>query len=266
MPSQKVKFTNPPVEEVVFDLHLKRLDSIQFVHLAEIWNLYRSDFPNVQEMPPLPTSSEDFEAPWQQQNLALTVSNEVNFPHLWFLAEDDASLIQFQPDRFIYNWRKREALPQYPSYSRILPLFEKLARQLGSWVEGELDAKFNIRQIEIRYINSISHQELQSLDDISSIFGRLNFALEGLQFSSVQPEHHGHERRVGRVLTELNSSRSDDDKSYVHWLSLTGKGRPDSESLSDAMKLMDFMHEVLTNHFAEISTDKAKRIWGYDES
>ena len=262
MPSQKLKFTNPPVEEVVFDLHFERLSSVQFVHLAEIWNLYKADFPNVQEMPPLPPSIEDFEAPLQQQNLAFKVSNEVNFPRLWFLAEDDASLIQFQPDRFIYNWRKREASPQYPSYSRISPLFKELVRQFSSWIEDELDAEFKILQIELRYINSISHQDLQRLDEIFSIFDRLSIAMEGLQFSSVQPVHSDPDRRVGRILTELNSSLSDNDNSHIHWLSLTGKGKPDSESLVDAMKLMDIMHDVLTNHFIEISTDKAKRIWG----
>jgi len=261
MRSQKLKFTNPPVEEVVFDLHFERLNAIQFDHLSEFRDLYKSDFPNVQEMPLLPPSIENFEALPQRQNIAFSVGDDGSYPRLWFLVADDATLIQVQPDRFIYNWRKREGALEYPSYSTISPLFRRLALRFSLWVEEELRKEFRIQQIELRYINSISNPELKQLDEIFSFFPPMSIPLEGLQLSLIQPIHDGFNKKIGRVVTELNSSRPDIHVGFNHWLSLTGTSKPESENLVEAMKSIDFVHDVLIDHFMTISTDRAKAIW-----
>ena len=93
---------------------------------------------------------------------------------LWFYNEAETELVQVQPDRFIFNWKRGLVAAAYPHYEKIRPSFEAQSAHFREFVTSNGLGEIEIKQCEITYINHIESEsdgrDLESLIP-SSRFG-----------------------------------------------------------------------------------------------
>jgi len=259
MCANTVKFKNCPLEEVVFDIHFDSIPDFKFTDFAKIANLYAGDFPIIREMPPIPSQIEPFDAPPQFQQFQVQVGQSLQSPRLWLLAEDEASLVQFQSDRFIFNWRRQDQQNAYPSFEELFPQYKDLVCKLSESIKQHFGCELGVRQLELRYVNQISHGALVRLEDVFTFLKTPLEKLEGFESSFgeviIDEKHHPN----GRLVCEARSGFGQPDE---HWFNLTVKAKPASTSMIDVFKSFDEAHEILVEKFVSLTTDNAHKIWG----
>ena len=253
-----VEFKNCPLEDVVFDIHFDSITDFKFTDLGKIANLYTGDFPKIREMPPIPSQIEPFDAPPQVQQFQVQVGQSPQTPRLWLLAEDEASLVQFQSDRFIFNWRCQNQQNAYPSFEELFRQYKDLVCKLSESIKQHFRCELRVRQIELRYINQISHGELARLEDVFTFLETPFQKLEGFEasFGELIVDEMGHPN--GRLVCELRSGFVETDD---HWLSLTVRARPTSLDMADVFEAFNRAHRKIVESFVSLTTEKAHKIW-----
>src|SRR3712207_1748974 len=101
------EFEKPPVVEVALSIKFKTL-SLTSAHIGLLWERFRSDFPRVEDQPPidLPLETERERVPAQLSGQLKLLS----LPRMrsWFVSSSGTQLIQVQHDFFAHNWRRNE--------------------------------------------------------------------------------------------------------------------------------------------------------------
>jgi len=124
-------------------------------HAGKVWAAFEKDFPTVEQYPALPAIIEQAEpAPRGQISGAFGAAT----PRVWMLNNNRTELIQFQPDRFIRNWRNYADatgnLP-YPNYGALKDSF---SMDYGKFLKTLVELGFpqpQVNQYELNYINWI---------------------------------------------------------------------------------------------------------------
>src|ERR1700675_3835102 len=94
-PSDLPDFEDPPLTEVAVSLQFNQLPGFGYVHLGPLWDRFRSRFGRVQYHPPLLPVFETFGLNQPAtQHLQVRIGNAPELPRMWFLADDDAELLQ----------------------------------------------------------------------------------------------------------------------------------------------------------------------------
>src|SRR5665811_378513 len=114
-------FENPPIQEVVLGIQFQKQREYLDFFAYEVWNLFKNEYPNIQEHPYLPPQFETFGG---SQNIGQTA--QIEFSQMrkrnFFIAADNESLVQFQADRMLHNWRRSDlrvnSYPKYPIISK----------------------------------------------------------------------------------------------------------------------------------------------------
>ncbi|MDD9988339.1 MAG: TIGR04255 family protein [Spirochaetaceae bacterium] len=136
-------FRNPPINEVVIATYFSSpISALRTEHIGLFWAKIRQDFPSAVQRPPVP-----MEEP--------TPGTEVfPAPRYWFVARDDASLLQLQKGAFMFNWRRREAA--YPRFHILKPQFDKYYDLFINFARAELQCpEPSIDLCELTYVNAI---------------------------------------------------------------------------------------------------------------
>ncbi len=144
MSAQSIKFTNPPVNEVIASVYFDPpLTELRSEHIGLFWATIRDDFTQVRQQPPLP-------------GIPSIVANETfPMPRYWFIAKNEINLIQIQRNAFIFNWRKRNE--GYPGYHENIKVnFDKYFGLFTNFLgEKGIDSAPTVGMCELSYINSI---------------------------------------------------------------------------------------------------------------
>jgi uncharacterized protein (TIGR04255 family) len=164
MMTQRVRFERPPVVEVVCGVQFGALGSFRAAHVGVFWEQIRTEFPAVDEAPPL---SSVIEAQNLQPSMEIAIGLIPPLPRTWFLSEDGHRLIQLQRDRFIYNWRRSSPDDgDYPSYDNVIVEFERLWGAFEKFVAKEKLGELVARQLELAYINVIPFDRIPDDDPV----------------------------------------------------------------------------------------------------
>ena len=160
-PPHLPEFLNPPVSEVAIGVQFRPPLGYQQIRAGEVWNLYRSDYPNAEEQSPLPPAFETFGPPRSQSQPPINFVSGATHDRFWFISESGAELIQFQDDRLMHNWREM-GLPDnpYPRFEQMIAKFEAELTELGRYIKGLAPQDLQINQCEVTYINTIKVDEL----------------------------------------------------------------------------------------------------------
>lgn len=150
-----MRFANPPVTELVFDISFRLPRRIQTAHVGAFWSLIRDDFPSASDKAPVQPMQVP-PRPGQPMEIAnFEVSEVPPLRRTWFEDREQRELIQLQEDRFIYNWRRKGLDDPYLGYDAIQPLFERrlieLQKFLGETGLGAMDYV----GFELTYVNQI---------------------------------------------------------------------------------------------------------------
>ncbi|EEE35440.1 conserved hypothetical protein [Rhodobacteraceae bacterium KLH11] len=262
LPDHLPDFTDPPLDEVVLGVQFAPVPSYTSVYAMEIWELFKESFPKVLEQPILEPQFETFGGLNVQTGPKIQFGSPPVGSRLWFLSNDENHLLQFQPDRFLTNWRRQPNPQPYPRYEGIAASFLENLKKLEAHFADRFAYKIDINQAEIGYINVIPVDDFSEASDWFRMWNGAHLNTEALNasFNEVITDQEG--KPLARLRHDLQSVFSVDGKSRAFRLSLTYKGKPAGSDLVSAMEFISGGREASVEKFDEITTETAHRIWG----
>ena len=263
-PDHLPDFENPPLHEVVLGTQFSPPNGYHQIRAGEIWALFQSDYPRVEEHPHLEPVFETFGLP-HQTAMGPKVNLVTGAMHnrYWFLREDGDELLQFQRDRIIHNWRKTgDQTNPYPRFESMYERFEAELRQLENYMNSLEPQSLAINQCEVSYINHIQvgSEPVEfskwlkgfSLGDVAVADAHVGFR-EVVKRDDGQP--------VARIIYDAKIGvRADGNRLII--LTLTARGAPEAASIDSALQFIKNGRELIVMRFAEITTNEAHKAWG----
>lgn len=258
-------FKTPPLNEVVLGVQFSKPRGYQQIRAYEVWQLYREQFPTVEEQQPLVPAFETFGLPTGPQ-FNLSVMTGAQHDRFWFLSPKQDELIQFQDDRLMHNWRKiGDMSNEYPRFERMVARFEEEIVVLDKYFENLSSQNLNITQCEIAYINHIYFDGPDRQTEVSDIF---RFA----QFLGDKPEDFSANFRrtildengapIGRLHCEVQTGVNSLNGQRLFAFTLTARGAPSKPTISSALDFLKVGRGMIVNAFTDLTTDLAHQTWG----
>lgn len=263
-PEHLPDFKEPPLREVVLGVQFSPPKGYQQIHAGGVWDLFRTDYPQVQEQVALPPSFEAFGIPHQRSFASqFQIGTGTMHDRFWFLRPDGDELIQFQQDRLLHNWRKVGDEIQYPRFESMIARLSDELKRLEGYLNSLSPQSLQINQCEISYVNQINigpslkrtppSDWLRFLD-----FGAFTPEDFSLTFREVLRDASGNP--TSRLTCELASAslpNGDDAMLFT----LTVRGAPTSPSIGAALEFLANGRQVIVQRFAELTTEAAHRKW-----
>jgi len=194
--------------------------------------------------------------------------NEFPLPRIWFINKDKSNLIQYQPDCFLFNWRKLPGAEIYPRYSVISKLFENSHQIFASFVKENELGNIKYQECELTYINHITKGNgWDKPSDIGRVLKDLKWTNKKSRFL---PEPHTLQWNSAFLLPEdfgrLNISAKhglrQHDKCPVLIIEITAKGLGGDLGLERVSEWFNIAHEWIVQAFADITCPEIqKEIW-----
>jgi uncharacterized protein (TIGR04255 family) len=266
-PEHLADFQSPPLNEVVLGVQFLPPKGYQQIYAGKVWDLFRSQFPKVQEQPSLPPMFEVFGDLMRggptgpQFNLNLITGAIHN--RFWFLSEDEAELLQFQNDRLLHNWRKIERITKpYPCFEAMSKAFEGELQALDQFFVENFSHGATINQCEVTYINHIP---------LAGFFRDWSDLFTFTQFGGYSPDDIAINFRhiiesepnqpIGRVTIDAANGLNQHGERIVV-LTLTARGAPLGPDLEAAMDFLRWARESILKIFIGLTTETAHKVWG----
>ena len=255
-------FTDPPLDEVVLGVQFSPLPGYTSVGAGGVWDLYKDEFPNVQEQPQLTPQFETFGGISTQPFFHFQFAPPIAAPRLWFIGPEGSHLLQFQQDRLLLNWRKNLGIVPYPRYEKISDSFEKYLSALEIFSSNKYNSQLIFTQIEVSYINIIPVHDFNELSDWVGVWNKQNFLMENVNFNFSEIVADVNNAPIARLHFELTSAVTPDGQGKAFRLSMTYRGPPNGQGIPGAMASMVEGRRLIVKRFAAITTGAAHQAWG----
>lgn len=261
-PDSLPDFSDPPLVEVVLGVQFAPVPRYASVHSKGVWELFKNEFPKIAEHSILEPQFETFGGANVQSGPRIQLSGAPIGSRLWFVSSDENNLLQFQPDRFIANWRKQPTSVPYPRYEWISDSLEKNLKKLEKHLLTEFSYEMDINQAEISYINIVPVDDFSSLSEWFNIWDgkKLNFEAFNCNFNEVVKDESGNP--IARLKYDLQTAFSASGKDKVFRLSLTYKGKPAKNDIFSAMEFFAQGRQLIVKRFDDLITQNAQQHWG----
>lgn len=257
----RVKFDNPPVNELVIGLYHLPIAELRVQHIGLYWKLIQDRYPICEQQNPIGGSPED--AFW------LDRSGEVfPLPRFWFRSTAHPMLIQLQRNAFILNWRHLQN-NQYPHYESVEDEFWKAFEIYKTFIQDQLGAKFDVvKRCELTYINLIiKNRFFSNSAEIMKVIPALEGVckaenpgrrLVGLNSMAVYQIHNN----LFIDVTSKLGRRKDSSKEQVAILEIKAHGSPDDLSFDGAKDWFRKAHESTYETFLAFTDERVRReLW-----
>ncbi|MDP1858497.1 MAG: TIGR04255 family protein [Gemmatimonadaceae bacterium] len=263
------EFVQPPVVEVVMSVQFEELSSFQPVHFGLLWERWRSRYPLTSHHAPIAPSVELDGAKGFEQ---ASISFEETFPvgRCWYQSVDKHSIVQVQPNRFTFNWRKIDDGTEYPRYEQLKELFRAELAVFQSFLRDNDLGSVAPTQCELTYVNHLPqgigwtrqadlHLVLSTWEPTKS--GGLLPDIEGARLAWHYRFVDG-ESLLGRLYVQVQSARKKDDDTPLIVLQMIARGNPIGEGTDGVFSFAERAHEWIVRGFAEITTSHMHTVWG----
>jgi uncharacterized protein (TIGR04255 family) len=158
-----VTFERPPLNEVSFGLSFAPLSDMRTSHYGAFWSRLRPDFDQTADKPPVTDVSGKLSQ--------IAVTEWFPLPRVWFIHKNKEELLQLQPNRFYFNWRKVQPNTPYPRFDNLAPLFCKYLETFVSFLKEESLGTPDIGTAELVYVNHIPKGEgWREITDVGEVF------------------------------------------------------------------------------------------------
>lgn len=264
-PDDLPDFANPPLDEVVLGIQFAPVPKYSSVGSREVWSLFKDAFPIVEEHPLLSPQFETFGGANPAHDLPFFLGQPPVGTRLWFVSQDLNHLIQFQPDRFITNWRKTANLQPYPRFEAISDSFEKNLVLLSEHFRAVFNYQIEINQAEVTYVNLIPVSEFAEAGKWFSVCNSASADVEAISTNFVQAVTHSDGKPYARFITEIQSVFSLPARKRAFKMSLAFKGKPAASDIPSAIEFIRDGRERIVKRFRDITTDEAHESWGRRE-
>jgi len=255
-------FSNPPLDEVVLGVQFAPVPKYSSVASREVWGLFKNAFPIVEEHLLLSPQFETFGGANPLPDLSSFLEQPPVGTRLWFLSQDLNHLIQFQPDRFITNWRRTANALPYARFETIADSFEKNLLLLAEHFKAAFNYQVEINQAEVTYINLIPVGEFAEAGRWFSICNSGSGDVEAIRNNFVQVVTDGGGKPYARFVTEIESVFLLPARKKAFKMSLAFKGKPEASDIPSAIEFLRDGRERIVKQFCDITTAEAHESWG----
>jgi len=248
-------YKKPPVDEVVCGIRFEPLPELKVPHVGLLWERFRDRYPITQHAAPIGTEG----------SLPVDQFTGLPLPRVWFISKTDNELVQFQFNRFYYNWRRRG--DDYPRYSSIIVKFEEAKRQLDEFVKDLQLGVLKTGECELTYINHIPRgQGWETIDDLSKVIPDFTWQTDhdflpapaNIAWQARFPLPDGQ----GWLSAKLNEARRKVDNTPLLLLELSARSLGEKTTEEIQRKWFDLAHEWIVRGFADLTTKKMQEtIW-----
>ena len=256
-------YDGPPLVEVVLGVQFRALPRLRPIEMASLREQWISDYPVVQEQPPLPPALESVGLVKPQVQLVIGPSTQTR---LWFLGKGGAELVQLQNDRLTVNWRRGDSSEPYPRYEAVRDVFRHRYDDLAAFTADRRLGTLEPTQVEVNYVNAEEVPE--------DALGHLELVLRG--WPSGRGHHLGSARQARaalvyevkdlgrppvRLYVEANPARGPRGGPAILF-TFTIRGGPAEPALASVLDFMDGAHDHIVRSFAELTPTSAQQRWG----
>ena len=164
-PSNLPQWAKPPLDEVAISVQFNDIAGLKTIHyglLAE--RLKPLGLTQSEDKAPINAAFEVFGkrvAPVQFQFQAV----DAPLARVWYLSDDRHRLVQVQPDRFVYNWRKVAGAGDYPRFDTVLAEFLERCQIFEAFISDQGLPSLALNQCELSYFNVIEVAEGETYHD-----------------------------------------------------------------------------------------------------
>ena len=248
-------YKHPPVDEVVCGFRFEPLPQLKVPHIGLLWEKFRQEYPVLRHAIPIVSGT----------SLPVDETTGVPLPRIWFISKADNELVQFQLDRFYYNWRQRG--DDYPRYPSIIKKFEKAKSQLDAFTnELELGTIAPL-ECELTYINHVPiGQGWKSIDDLGDVIRGFTWQKARHHFLP-NPANVACQVRFelpdgkGSLNVKLNQAKKVDGV-YGLVLELAAKGLGEEKTGKAMRDWFDLAHEWIVRGFTDLTAkEMQENIW-----
>jgi uncharacterized protein (TIGR04255 family) len=271
MANESPTFRKPPVVETVIGVQFVPLSGWTNGHPGWFWKRYLGDeWKTAADTQPLPDQFERFgdQRQWAPPGVQLFFGPAGRPARVQITTATGDRMIQVQPNRFHYNWQKREGV--YPSYRTMKAEFDELFRQFWRFVQEAGLGEVSPNQWELTYVDHIPRGPLwETPADWHKVLpGLLNARAElgGCPMEGVAGEWtYVINPERGRLHVELRPGRlggPDSPDGLV--LQTTARGPVRQESGWGLDAGLDLGHDTIIRAFLEMTSPEAQRAWGVE--
>lgn len=262
----KVHFNNPPINELIIGVHFQPpLARLRSEHIGLLWSRFRTEFPTVEQRPPLFNVVRD-------QNAVIEVSDEfMVMPRFWLVSEDETRLIQIDKGAFLLNWRRRNS--EYPHFAdNLKPAFDKYYSVFRDFLENEVGvADPKVNHCELTYVDVIPSTDYwQGPHETHHVIPSFVVPDYRADHDSVSAFNCKYQYDVEPNLQLHVAIRTAETVSPpalpLLFLEFKALGRPDDDSTSKIDAWYDQAHDVIISRFLGMtSKDIQRRHWELEE-
>ena len=250
-------YDRPPVIEVVYGVTFAPLKAWKLPHIGLFWQRILRRVPAVRAGFPIPGT--EFIDP----------STGLPIPRVWLINAADDRLVQLQPGRFLFNWRRREGAGPYPRYKVLSDRFFELFQEFQSFVAKNRLGEIEVSEYELTYINHVFEQEDWKFPaSIGRVIDHLSWKKERYRFLP-QPSPVNWQARFefpegpGALLAKLNPARHAKEGKDLLVLELSARGLPAEAPLDDMQNWFSHAHRWIVRGFEDLTTEEAQKVlWG----
>lgn len=253
-------YKNPPVNEVVCGMRFHTPSKLNIAHIGLIWNRLHKEYPNVQHAEPIASAKGE---------IPIDGATGLPLPRVWFINASDDQLVQFQFDRFYFNWRRRQG--DYPRYPNVIINFAKAFDTIQNFFkEFELGDLTPI-ECELSYINHMPKGEgWDSIEDLSNIFSDFVWRQTAGRFlpspsKAVWRAEFPFEDK-GHLNVNLKQAVRAEDRVPLFIFELTARSGSELKSREEVFKWFDIAHAWIVQGFTDLTTPEIHKVWGKEEN
>ena len=180
----------------------------------------------------------------------------------WYVSKEENHLLQFQPDRFLMNWRRRRSEDRYPRFEGIVKEFQECLQLLEGHFRSKFDCELAINQAEVAYINLIEVNNFSEISDWLSVWNRASSNVESLDAVFVEVARRSSGDPYARLIHHIQTVLTRDGNHAALKLSLTFRGKPDGNNVRNAIEFLKDGRQRIVLRFKDITLEKAHQKWG----
>ena len=259
-PKHLPEFRSPPLDEVVLGVQFAPVSGYSTIHAGQVWELFRNEFPIVQEQSPLAPAFETFGLP-QVGTISFGFSPTPPHMRYWFVSQSNEHLIQFQNDRLLHNWRKvGDRTNDYPRFEAVLEKFRTELSILEKYFSFFKAGALCITQCELSYVNKIQVISGGKPQNLLRFLPPNGIDFDDFNIVSRRALIEDNGSPWGRLICEASSTIDTHGQAGVA-LSLTTRGAPKTPDIRGALDFLGRGREVICTSFAAVTTDSAHQKW-----
>ncbi len=259
--SGRPDFLNPPVIEVVCGIQFEGLDDWKTPHYGLYWERIRAEYPDCEDHPPLPRLRLD---PTRGDE-TLQIPHLLPLRRVFFIKPPGNFLIQLQPRRFLYNWRKVQDSDAYPRFDAPYEGFVKEWNRFRKFVDESELHQPQPDIFELTYINHIFDQGVSFPRDVWKYLGFYGTTPQattardatGLALQVIWPLPDS----LGTLVLDLKHGHRMKDEGEVLLLELSARGKATTD-IADMNRWFSVAHTAIVTTFAVLTTVEAHALWG----